>query len=92
MRHVFVGALVGALTGTLFLFGGEAHAYQVEPVQRNVDVLSVTYAERITYLGRRAVYWETNNGAAFFTPRKALCDRERYPVRCRWVFVKTRGQ
>lgn len=60
-RHLVAVAILGALIG-LWISPGRAYAGQVEPADRDVKRLSVTYAEPVD---RRAVFVEMNDGSAW---------------------------
>lgn len=60
-RHLVAVAIIGALIG-LWISPGRAYAGQVEPADRDVKRVHVTYVEPIR--GRR-LFVELNNGAAY---------------------------
>lgn len=59
MRGILAPAVVAA---GLALVPGAAHAEQLESADRKVDTVRVTYVEPV---GRRALFVELNNGAAY---------------------------
>lgn len=59
--HLVAVAIVGALIG-LWISPGRAHGVQLEPADRNVDTVRVSYVEPV---GARKLYVELNNGAAY---------------------------
>lgn len=60
-RHLVAAAILGALIG-LWISPGRAYAEQLEPADRNVSTVRVSYVEPS---GARRLYVELNNGAAY---------------------------
>lgn len=54
--------IVAAAVATLILAPAAAHADQLEPADRNVDTVRVTYVEPV---GARGLFVELNNGAVY---------------------------
>lgn len=61
-RHLVAVAILGALIG-LWISPGRAYAVQLEPADRHVETVRVTYVEPA--IGPQDLYVELNNGATY---------------------------